>query len=365
MSFRRPVLVLIALVCVLFPLAGSAQAHKKPDKGPKVIASGLDNPRGLDVGRRGTVYVAEAGRGGAGPCFGSPEAGTVCAGASGAITKISHGNQRRIAEGLPSIAGEGTGSDATGPHDFDLGHFGGGWFVVGLGADPAMRDQAGPLGPRFGKLYFLSPFGRVHTAADIAGYEAENNPDGTEPPDSNPTSVKDLGFKRVVVDAGGNDLLRVNHKGKISTLAVFPDRELVDFPDPMQAVPTSVVQGPDGALYVGQLTGFPFPVGGANVYRVRPGHSPEVYASGFTNIIDIAFDKRGNLYVLEIATNGLLSGDPTGALIKVKRNGTRETIASEGLVAPGGLAIGRRGDIYVSNHGTEAGAGEVLRFRGH
>ena len=57
-------------------------------------------------------------------------------------------------------------------------------------------------------------------------------------------------------------------------------------------MPTSVVKGPDGAYYVGQLTGFPFPPGGANVWRVKPGHDPEVFKGGFTNIIDIAFDKR-------------------------------------------------------------------------
>jgi hypothetical protein len=47
--------------------------------------------------------------------------------------------------------------------------------------------------------------------------------------------------------------------------------------------------------YVGQLTGFPFPPGGANVWRVKPGHDPQVFKGGFTNIIDIAFDKRGRL----------------------------------------------------------------------
>jgi hypothetical protein len=366
MPFRRALLALLVILCALFPLAGVAQAHKKPDKGPKVIASGLDNPRGIDIARDGDVYVAEAGRGGSGPCVGSPEeGGIVCAGASGAITKLSHRGQRRIASGLPSIAGEGTGSDATGPHDVELGRFGGAWFVVGLGADPSARSQLGPLGPRFGKLYFLSPWGGVHPAADIAGYEAANNPDG-KVPDSNPYSVEDLGFSRVVADAGGNDLLKVSARGRISTLAVFPDR-LVDFPEPdfaMEAVPTSVVEGPDGALYVGQLTGFPFPVGGANVYRVRPGHEPTVYASGFTNIVDIAFDKRGNLYVLEITKNGLLSEDPTGALIKVKRNGSQEEVTDD-LFAPGGVAIDRDGDIYVTNHSTEAGTGEVLRIRGH
>ena len=117
-----------------------------------------------------------------------------------------------------------------------------------------------------------------------------------------------------MTDAGGNDLLKVDHKGRIKVVAVFPTRTVPAPPIPdlppeidMQAVPTSVVKGPDGAYYVGQLTGFPFPPGGANVFRVVPGKAPKVYAGGFTNIIDIAFDKRGRLYVLEIATNGLLN----------------------------------------------------------
>lgn len=312
------------------------------------------------------MYVAEAGRGGDGPCVGSPEGRVQCVGASGAITRVSRWGQRRIATGLPSLAGQGTGGDATGPHDFALGRFGGGWFTVGLAGNPEeLRPQLGPLGPRFGKLYFLSPGARVQPAADVAAYEAEANPAGG-PVDSNPYALVDLGFSRVLSDAGGNDLLRVRPSGRISTLAVFENR-VVDFPFPgfeMEPVPTGLVKGPDGAFYVGQLTGFPFPVAGANVYRVpRGGGEPIVYASGFTNIIDIAFDKRGTLYVLEITKNGLLSGDPTGALIKVKRNGAQEEITDD-LFAPGGLAIDRDSDIYVSNHSTEAGAGEVLRFAG-
>jgi hypothetical protein len=49
-------------------------------------------------------------------------------------------------------------------------------------------------------------------------------------------------------------------------------------------------------LYVAELTGFPFPVAGAKVYRV-PAHAgaPEVFASCFANIIDVAFDPEGNL----------------------------------------------------------------------
>jgi hypothetical protein len=75
-----------------------------------------------------------------------------------------------------------------------------------------------------------------------------------------------------------------------------------------------VVRGPDGALYVSELTGFPFPLGGARIYRVAPGSAPTVYATGFTNVIDLEFDSAGNLYVLEIDRNGLAMPEVVGRL---------------------------------------------------
>src|SRR4051812_3372022 len=314
MSLRLCLLAVLAALCALLP-AGTAGAHR--DKSPKVVASGLDNPRGVAVTPWGTVYVAEAGRGGSGPCVAGEE-GTTCAGASGAVTQIRHGEQTRVLEGLPSHAPQPAGDGALGPSDISLRHWGGGYLTVGLGADPAVRAQLGELGPAFGQLYKFSSFGHARAVADISAYEAAANPDGGAI-DSNPNSVTSKWGRLFVVDAGGNSLLRVRRSGEISTVAVFRDRLVtpppgMDLPDPfpMQAVPTNVVVGPDGALYVSQLTGFPFPVGAANIYRVEPGSEPQVYASGLTNVTDLAFDGDGNLYVVEFAANGLASGDPTG-----------------------------------------------------
>ena len=67
--------------------------------------------------------------------------------------------------------------------------------------------------------------------------------------------------------------------------------------------------------------------------------------------------------MLEIATNGLLSMDRTGALKRVAPDGSQETVVSKGLEAPTGLAISRHGKIYISNNGDLAGEGEVVRVK--
>jgi len=363
--------VLILLGAVILALTGALPASSAP--GVEVVASGLDNPRGLAFSPDGALYVAESGTGGSGPCFDGPE-GPSCFGHSGAVTRVDRRGQTRVLTGLPSFAQAPSASDpgggfAIGPSDVSFLGRGGMYVTVGLGLDLDFSNTIPELSDMGELVRGRESRGDWRSVADLAEFEDGENPTGDER-NVNPNSVLAMPGSQVVADAGANDLLRVATNGSISVLAIFPDR-LVDAPPflglppgtqiPMDAVPTSVTQGPDGALYVGQLTGFPFPVGGANVYRVVRGQAPQVYASGFTNIIDVAFDERGTLYVLEIFQNGLLSGDPTGALIRVDGNGTQHVVMSDGLITPGGLVV-HKGAAYVSNCGTCAGGGEVLRI---
>jgi hypothetical protein len=214
-----------------------------------------------------------------------------------------------------------------------------------------------------GTLVKVKPDGTTKIKADILAYEAAHDPnaDGVE---SDPYGILRVGKKTVLTDAAGNSLLQVNKKGFIKTLATFPNRD-VDFegePFSMDSVPTSVVVGPDGAYYVSELTGFPFPVGEARVYRVVPGEDPEVYATGFTNIIDIAFDGSGNLYVVEIAHNSLAADAPFGAVIRVAPNGTQTTVLDEGLTFPTSVTITDGGSLLVTNCGVCPADGAVLEI---
>jgi hypothetical protein len=358
-------------------MAAAAEGGSGGSGGLKVVAEGLNNPRGIGIGPDGALYVAESGSGGAGPCIPSPEGGaSSCFGRTGSVTRITRHSQQRVLTGLPSVAEEG-GVAAAGPVDLGFSGWTGYLLVGNPGGGTATREGLGSGAGRFGKLLKVNLHG-IRSVADFPAFEEDNNPDGgagAQPGleiDSNPNGLLVRHGARYVADAGGNDLLKVDHKGRISVVAVFPPR-LVDAPPgipdlppqlPMQAVPTSVVKGPDGAFYVGQLTGFPFPVGGASVWRVKPGHDPEVFKGGFTNIIDIAFDKRGRLYVLEIATEGLLNAPdnelPVGRLVRVNRDGSTTTLASEGLNAPGGFVLGHHA-AYITNNSILSGAGQVVK----
>ncbi len=182
--------------------------------------------------------------------------------------------------------------------------------------------------------------------------------------DSNPYALVAYRGGFAVADAAGNDLLWVSPAGAVSVLAVFPvqvehvaagvvgkkAQALA-----VQSVPTSVAVGPDGALYVGELTGYPFAVGKARIWRVVPGHRPTLYASGFTNISDIA--SRGQRPAgARDAAGGLRDSHTTGALIRLAPDGKRTLLLSHGLLFPTGLAVGH-GSIYISNDGVLPGSG--------
>lgn len=357
-------------------LASLVMASPAAASGPhvKVIASGLDNPRGLAVDSHGRVLVALAGQGGPGGY-----------GTSGKIIRISKGGVSTYRGGLASaMSPEG---EVTGPVNVDVGPHGRVFGVIGGG--PQAVD------PRFDTLMRISQGGES-IRADIQAFR-NAHPDLTDLDDPpNPTDSNAYGLaalrngKQLVTDAAGNELLLVDSKGRVTTVAKFPN-ELIgtahlppelgvpaDIQLPAEAVPTSVAVGPDGYWYVGELKGFPFTPGASRIWRISPRarnvvcdpaakHGPcTLWADGFTSVVGLDFGPNGDLYVVEIVKAGVLNlflgGDTTGALIRV-HHGHKSEIAAGRLTAPGGVAVSRHGTIYVTNFSVSVGGGEVLRIR--
>jgi hypothetical protein len=406
----RAVIGVLAATAVIAPAVPAAAdgGHPRPPKPPKVtvLASGLLNPRGVSVSWDGTVYVAESGVGGdtLAEALVEGEPSAVCLGNSGGVTRVRWGRAERIAS-FPSMTAAAQvdetsppscdpamiGAASTGPSDVAVQLDGSVVVTVGLGGNGEVRAQLPPeFGNSLGKLFEISRRGRVSEIADISGYEDVANPDQVEEGlgeiDSNPYGVTSILGRHIVADAGGNDLVKVDRRGNVSTLTTFPMIQGTTVPDlscppppgfppagvpiPAQPVPTSVTVGLDGHIYAGQLTGFPFNTGVANVWRVNPlTGAKRIVASGFTNIVGVAAALDGSLYVLEITRNGLLEGeicgDFAGRLVKVSRNGTQTEIeVPGGLSAPGGVAVGLDGTVYVTNNSVQpGGAGQLLAIR--
>jgi sugar lactone lactonase YvrE len=318
----------------------AAPAAKK--KGFKVVASKLNNPRGLAVGPNGAIYVAEAGT--AGPTCPAPD---VCLGYSSSITRIKGGNARRIVKGLPSGGGQ-DGTFTTGADGVSVDPKGNVFAVmtgVGAEAPPGLPEEAKAL---LGKLLRIKG-GKAGVVADIEALEYPENPDGADL-NSNPYGVLALrGGVQYVVDAGANTLIRVKD-GKAKVAAIIPPN------GPAQSVPTSVAKGPDGALYVGEFggegEGAPGP-GSQRVFRIAKG-KVKVFRKGFTTITGVAFGPDGSLYVSEFNTN-----PETGAgdVVRVKPNGKRSRLGKGKLFFVGGVAVDGDGHVYASNWSNLPGTG--------
>jgi hypothetical protein len=380
----RPFLVAALGLGLVVAAAGGAVASANV-AAPRlqVVAGNLDNPRKLFVAPDGSVYVVLAGVGGN---KGSQSCLQTCVGETGSVVRVAGGSVKPVLTGLGSHALPG-GRDAEGP----VAALPSGSQLVVLMQDMEINakgvNQVGL--PNAGEL-LTSPPGKVapHVIADLAAYEAAHNPDHGAGPgpsyaqpsiDSDPYGFVPFHGGYAVIDAAGNDLLQVSPSGKVSLLAVFPTQSIhltaaerkqhrPTAPPvlPVQSVPSALAVGPDGALYVGELTGWPYRIGSARVWRVVPGKKPTVFASGFTNISDLAFAGK-DMLVLEVASKGLQNPASTGAVIRVSPGGKRTVLASTGLVFPTGIAVSK-GWIYVSNYGTYPGTGpaphgELVRLR--
>lgn len=267
---------------------------------------------------------------------------------------------------------------------------------LGRGTMWALKGLTGQPGDDTGQALYRASKGGTRLVVDLFAFEAANNPDGAELIDSNPFDVQALGGRAaLVVDAGGNDLLRVDSQGNVDVVAVFPTenvstaniKALAGCPDessslcglppaiPAQPVPTSVAVGPDGYYYVGELKGFPAPTGASNIWRVAPDASgatcpstdcEKVFDGGFTSIIDLAFDANGVLYVAELDEDSWFAvefGTVGGGSINAcdLGEGSCDVVAT-GIPILTAITFGNDGTLWATQNALIPGSADVVKI---
>ena len=370
----------VGIACaVVVPAVANARpvhrAHTWSSARYDVIATGLNNPRGLALAGDHTLYVAEAGLGSGNSTDGAlPGEGT-----TGAITRVRAVDGKRpfqsvFVSGLWSTASdEGHGVETTGIDGIAVSNSGRKSTVYGI-----MSEHADPVGSsNLGYLISVKAGhhgARIRNLADVGGFNfawTGNHPaldPGGQFPDANPYGVLVTRGHKYVIDAGSNTLDEVKRDGTVQVLAYLPNTSLSD------VVPTCVAAGPDGALYIGTLSLAEFFTNGPGqsvVYRVDPKATDPanlstvlnvatVWATGFSTITGCTFDRAGHFYAAEMFANDVQIAsfaNPSGA---------RTLLDGPLLVQPNGIAVSRDGDeIYVSTHTSsdQAGQGQVLRIR--
>ena len=184
--------------------------------------------------------------------------------------------------------------------------------------------------------------------------------------ESNPYALThDTGGNLYVADAAANAIIKVEPTGQMSVFATFPPipNPLPFGPPVIDAVPTRIINRPAGGFYVSQLTGFPFLDGAARVFALDTQGNVSEYASGLTQLTDLALDANtGDLFALQFARFDLMGTPPgfvpnTAMVTRLHPNGTREIVA-DGFDLSAGLTLDSQGNLYV----TELGNGRVLRL---
>ena len=336
----RRIIVILGLVAVLM-VAAIAPLGAQDDN---VVASDLNGPRKIAVDDDGTLYIVESGLGGENEAPG-PFGSDVNYGGTGQVTTVSADGEQEVFIGdLPS-----SDDGFRGPMSILLTEDSI-WLALGEGpiASPFNQSVVGLDRETF----------RVFEFIDIWSAEQAENADG----DGNLSNPSDLALADdgtlYISDAGCNCLWSWTADSGLSVAAAWVVEDI-------SSVPTSVDIGPDGDVYVGFLSGFPFPTGGARIERWSGGELVQTF-DGLTLVTDIWFAEDGTLYAVEMAEgfgdNGYIPD--TGRIIIVSDDGITPVV--EGLAFPYGIAPAPDGGFYVSINSLQFGAdiGAVIQVGG-
>jgi hypothetical protein len=353
----RTIASLMFLVLVITALPLAAQ---------EVIASGLNNPRGLKFGPDGKLYVAEGGAGGAlstvGQCeqaAGLPAGpGPYTGGFTSRISKVdvSTKSVTTVADGLPSSqTSETFGFLVSGVAD--VAFIDGNLYALMAGAG----CSHGLAGTHNGILRINSD-GTWTDVANLSAFQMNNpvaNPEEDDfEPDGTWYSMVAVRGALFAVEPNHGELDMITTDGQIRRVADISASH-------GHIVPTAIAY--HGNFYVGNLRTFPIEEGSSKILKITPSGQITTVATGFTTILGLAFDNQDRMYVLENTTGQPMPTPFTGKVVRVDPSGAQTEVAS-GLFLPTGMTMGPDGNLYVSNVGfgpPPVGLGQILKIEIH